>query len=54
MQLLLTNYFSANLFEAQLKTKILNKIVEEENFLKEIIAKTQTNNLSISNQFNSY
>ena len=39
MQLLLINCFSANLLKAQLKTKTLNEIVEEENFLKETIAK---------------
>ena len=54
MQLLLINCFSTNLFEAQLKAKTLNEIVEEENFLKEVIAKAQTSNSSISNQFNSY
>ena len=54
MQLLLINCFSANLLEAQLKTKTLNEIVEEENFLKKTIAKAQTSNFSISNQFNSY
>ena len=54
MQLLLINCFSANLLEAQLKTKTLSEIVEEKNLLKEIIAKTQTSNFSISSQFNSY
>ena len=54
MQLLLINCFSANLLEAQLRTKTLNEIIEEENFLKKVIAKTQTNNFSISSQFNSY
>ena len=54
MQLLLINCFSADLFEAQLKAKTLNEIVEEENFLKKTIAKTQTSNLSISSQFDSY
>ena len=39
MQLLLINCFSADLLEAQLKTKTLNEIVEEENLLKEVIAK---------------
>ena len=49
MQLLLINCFSANLFEAQLKIKTLNEIVEKKNLLKKVIAKTQTNNFSISN-----
>ena len=39
MQLLLINCFSANLLKTQLKTKTLSEIIEEENFLKEIIAK---------------
>ena len=54
MQLLLINCFSADLLEAQLKAKTLNKIVEKENFLKKVIAKAQMSNFSISNQFNSY
>ena len=54
MQLLLINCFLANLLEAQLKAKTLNEIVEEENLLKEAIAKTQTSNFSISSQFNLY
>ena len=54
MQLLLINCFLTNLFEAQLKTKTLNEIVEKENFLKEAIAKAQTSNFSILSQFNSY
>ena len=54
MQLLLINCFSANLLKAQLKTKTLSEIVEEKNFLKKIIVKTQTSNFSISSQFNSY
>ena len=54
MQLLLINYFSVNLLEAQLKAKTLNEIVEKKNFLKKAIAKTQTSNLSILNQFNLY
>ena len=40
MQLLLINCFLTNLLKAQLKTKTLNEIVEKENLLKEIIAKT--------------
>ena len=54
MQLLLVNCFSADLLEAQLRTKTLNEIVEEKNFLKKTIAKAQTNNFSILNQFNLY
>ena len=54
MQLLLINCFSTNLLEAQLKTKTLNEIIEKENFLKKAIAKAQTNNFSISSQFNLY
>ena len=54
MQLLLINCFSADLFEAQLKAKTLNEIVEEENFLKKVIAKAQTSNFSILSQFNLY
>ena len=54
MQLLLTNCFSTDLLKAQLKAKTLNEIAEEKNLLKKAIAKTQTSNFSISNQFNSY
>ena len=54
MQLLLINCFSTNLLEAQLKAKTLSEIVKEKNLLKKTIAKAQTNNFSISNQFNLY
>ena len=40
MQLLLINYCSINLFEARLKTKVLNKIANETQFLKDAIKKT--------------
>ena len=46
MQLLLINYFSADLFKTQLKTKILNKIADEAQSLKNAIEKTQTNNVT--------
>ena len=56
MQLLLINCFSANLLEIRLKTKALNEIVDETQFLKNAIEKTQTNNATqffVSSHFNS-
>ena len=40
MQLLLINYFLTNLFKTRLKTKILNEIANETQFLKNAIEKT--------------
>ena len=40
MQLLLINCFSTDLFETRLKTKILNEIADETQFLKNAIEKT--------------
>ena len=46
MQLLLINCFSADLLETRLKTKVLNEIADEAQFLKNAIEKTQANNVT--------
>ena len=53
MQLLLINCFLTDLFETQLKTKILNEIANEAQFLKDVIKKTQTNNVTQFSDLNS-
>ena len=53
MQLLLINCFSTDLFETQLKTKVLNDMINKTQSLKNVIEKTQVNNITQFSDLNS-